>query len=208
MGIVVRVRSLLVLLFILSGVSVAMADRVILAPNGKKIPMGNYRFEHFFDQSRHERFRTSLGFGVTEAIDAEITYEERNDNVLSIDASYNFIPAVVGISPGISVGVRDALGKTEDGRFYYLAVTQKVGQFGELSSDVPAEITLGLAFGDVTGPIVGVMLPFRESFRILADYDATRINAGLEYRPMNDLWIRWIHREKQSLWSLTYVLRL
>lgn len=208
MGIVQQVRNLLAILVLFATVTTSFADRVIFAPNGKKIPMGNFRFEHLFDQSRHERFRSSLGFGITEAIDAEITYEERNRKVFSIDASYNFVPAVVGISPGISVGVRDALGKTEDGRFFYIAVTQKVGQFGDLSTDVPAEITLGFAFGDIAEPLVGVMLPFRQSFRVLVDYDATRINAGLEYRPMNDLWIRWIHRQKQSFWSLTYVLRL
>ena len=201
-------RNLLAFILFLGSAAIANADRVILAPNAKKIPMGMLRIEHLFDQSDHGRFRTALGMGVTEAIDAEITYEQRNDKVFSIDLSYNFVPAVVGISPGISVGVRDALGKTEDGRFYYLAVTQKVGQLGEFNSDVPAEISLGLAFGDRNAPLVGVMLPFRESFRVLVDYDTTRINAGLEYRPFQDLWVRWIHREGQSLWSLTFIARL
>ena len=208
MGIVLRVRNLLALILLLGSAATLSADRVILAPNAKKIPMGLLRIEHLFDQSDHGRFRTALGMGVTEAIDAEFTYEERSEKNFSIDLSYNIVPAVVGISPGISVGVRDALGKTEDGRFYYLAMTQKVGQFGEFNSDTPAEISLGIALGDRNAPLVGVMLPFRESFRVLVDYDATRINAGLEYRPFQDLWIRWIHREGQSLWGLTFVVRL
>lgn len=208
MGIVLRVRNLLALILLLGSAAAASADRVILAPNAKKIPMGMLRIEHLFDQSDRARFRTALGMGITEAIDAEITYEERSDKNFSIDLSYNIVPAVVGISPGISVGVRDALGKTEDGRFYYIAMTQKVGQFGEFNSDVPAEMSLGIAIGDRISPLVGVMLPFRESFRVLADYDATRINAGLEYRPFQDLWVRWIHRQGQSLWGLTFVARL
>jgi hypothetical protein len=188
----------------------AAADRLILMPTAKKIPLGIARLEHMFDQSDMGRFRSALGVGLSEAIDAELTFEERNgrQRVLSLDVSYNIVPSVVGITPGFSVGVRDVRGTTSDGRFAYIAMTHKVGQFDDFSSDVPAEVTLGLAMGDRQTAFIGFMLPFRESFRLLGEFDTRRVSGAVEFRPRDDVWIRWIHRERQSLWSLTFVARL
>jgi hypothetical protein len=172
---------------------------------GSKIPLGVARLEHMFDQAHPGKLRSSLAMGLTEAIDAEITYEEGQGSgkVVSYDLSYNFVPPIVNLSPGFSVGVRDGRGVTEDGRFFYAAMTEKFGLTGTYNSDVPAEVSLGLGVGDTDSAFVAVMLPLRTTFRVLAEYDTRRISSALEYRPVPQFWVRWIHRPEQTLWSLT-----
>lgn len=198
---------LLVVALVLSGWT--QAERLIMAPTAKKVPFGTARLEYLFDQAERDWHRTSLAVGVTTSIDAELTYEniEGHDRVLSYDVSYNILPPLTNLAPGFSVGLRDGTGKTKDGRFVYAASTFRFGQLGQFNGDSPAEATLGFAIGDRTTPFVGVVLPFRESFRLLAEFDTRRTSGGLEFRPHRDVWVRWIHREKQSLWSLTLVSR-
>ena len=73
----------------------------------------------------------------------------------------------------------------------------------EYNGETPAEISLGGAFGNRSKAYVAVMLPLRSSFRVLAEYDSHRVSAALEFRPVAQLWTRWIHRSRQSLWSVT-----
>lgn len=197
------------LLICLAMSGMAHADRLILAPVGKKIPYGTFRLEHFFDQAERDWYRTALAVGVTPTIDAELTYESVEDRqrVLSYDVSYNVLPPLTNLAPGISVGLRDGTGETDDGRFAYLAATYRFGQLGQFNQDSPAEVTIGIAQGDESTAFVGVMLPFRESFRMLAEFDTQRVSGGFEFRPHRDVWVRWVHRPKQSLWSLTLVSR-
>lgn len=196
---------------ILAGVFLAgsaHADRLILSPTGKKVPFGTARIEHLFDQSVPGSHRSTLAIGLTDSIDAELTYEEfGNGRIASFDASYNLLPPLTNLAPGISVGIRDGIGKSRDGRYYYAAATYRFGQTGRFSGDSPAEASLGFAFGDVTAPFFGLSLPFRESFRLLAEFDTRRVSGGFEFRPHRDVWVRWIHRESQSLISLTVSAR-
>jgi len=199
--------SLLLIVLLLSGL--AHADRLILAPLGKKIPYGTIRLEHLFDQAERDSYRTAMAVGVTESIDAELTYENRNDRrrVLSYDVSYNVLPPLTNFAPGISVGLRDGVGKSQDGRFAYLAATYRFGQLGRYSQDTSAEVTLGLSQGDRSSAFVGVLMPFRESFRMMVEHDTRRVSGGFEFRPHRDVWVRWIHRSDESLWSVTLVSR-
>jgi hypothetical protein len=194
----------------LAAVALAPADRLSLAPLGKKVPFGTFRLEHMFDQAEHGRSRTALAVGLTESVDAELTWErgEGKGKVLSFDLSYNIVPPITDLTPGFSIGLRDGLGETRDDRFFYGAVTHKFGQTGVYSGEVPVEATMGLAIGDRVAPFFALSLPFRPSFRVLAEFDTVRVSGGLEYRPVDDLWVRWIHREDQSLWSVTLVKRL
>lgn len=196
-------------LFILAMSGWTQADRLILAPTGKKIPYGTVRLEHLFDQAEREWYRTALAVGITSTIDAELTFEsiEGRDKILSYDVSYNFLPPLTNFAPGFSVGLRDGTGKTAEGRYLYLASTFRFGQIGRYNSDTPSEVTLGFSVGDRTSPFVGVLLPVRESLRLMAEFDTRRVTGGLEFRPHRDVWVRWIHREEQSLWSLTLVSR-
>lgn len=196
-------------LFCLVASGFAHADRLILAPVGKKVPYRTFRLEHKFDQAERDRYRSAFAVGLSDTIDAELSYETREgrSRVVSYDVAYNILPPLTNFAPGLSVGLRDGTGKTDDGRYLYLASTYRFGQIGRYNSDFPAEVTLGIAQGDRSAPFVGVVLPVREAFRLMAEFDTVRVSGGIEFRPHRDVWVRWIHREQQSLWSLTMVSR-
>lgn len=185
------------------------ADHLIRIPVGRKIPYLEARLEHLFDQTEPRRNRTRLDFGLTEAIEASLVVEDGwgRGRVESFDVSYNVLPPLTNIAPGLSVGVTDGIGKTRDGRSFYVAATYRIGLTGRYNGDVPLEVSHGYAVGDHDGYFVGVTIPFRESFRLLAEHDGRRVNAALEFRPLKDVWVRWIHRPEQSLWSITLVKR-
>lgn len=187
--------------------ALAFGDRLILIPTAIKIPYGTAKLEHMFDGAEPRHSRTALGFGFNQSIDAEITFENQSDQdqILSFDISYNLLPAIAGFSPGISVGVRDGIAKSEEGRYFYGAVTYKMPTSDDFLSDLVAEATLGIAYGDRKTAFVGASVPFSRALRLLAEFDTRKVSGGLEYRPRQDLWVRWIHRDDESLWSLTLV---
>lgn len=187
--------------------ALAFGDRLILIPTAIKIPYGTAKLEHMFDGAEPRHSRTALGVGVNQSIDAEITFEEQSDRdkVFSFDISYNLLPAIAGFSPGVSVGVRDGTGKTEEGRYFYGVVTYKMPTSDDFMSDLVAEATLGIAYGDRKTAFVGANVPFSRALRLLAEFDTREVSGGLEYRPRQDVRVRWIHREDSSLWSLTLV---
>jgi hypothetical protein len=190
---------------LLAAAVVCQADRLILAPTARKVPYRSARLEHMFDQTDFGRSRTMLAVGLTDAIDVEFLFEqgEGRGEVQSLDLSYNVLPALTGVALGLSVGVRDLAGKTKDGRSVYLAWTHRIGLSGRYNGDVPLDLTQGYRIGEPNGFFVGVMIPFRSTFRLLAEHDASRVNAGLEWRPLRDVGVRWIHRHEQSLWSVS-----
>lgn len=179
----------------------AFADRLITIPTGSKIRLNTIRAEGLFEQSRARSSRYYLGTGVTNAIDVELTGEKFEGHKLrtSIDFSYNYIPPIIGIGPGVSFGVQDALGVTRDGRRYFLAITTKEGFADSVNGMVPAEFTFGAYFGSINAPFVGVMLPFTDRLRVLAEFNGRRITAGVEIRPLNDFGIRAVFDQKDVL---------
>ncbi|HJP82547.1 MAG TPA: hypothetical protein VJ835_03495 [Fimbriimonadaceae bacterium] len=184
-------RSLLPLaVFSLSALSAA--DRLITIPTGSKIKLDTIRAEGLWEQSRSRNSRYYIGAGLTNAIDFEFTGERFDGHRFrnSVDLSYNYIPPIIGFGPGISFGVQDAFGVTRGGRRFFLAITTREGFADSVSGAVPAEITIGAYFGSVNAPFVGVMLPFTDYVRALAEFDGRRINAGVEFRPMANLGLR------------------
>ena len=181
-------------LVLISFAAVASADRLITIPTGTKIKLYTIKFEGLWEQSRNRSSRYYLGAGITNAIDAQLTGEKFDGRRIrnSFDVAYNYIPPITGIGPGISFGIQDVLGVSRDGRRYFLAITTREGFADSVSGMVPAEITIGAYFGSVNSPFVGVMLPFTDYVRVLAEFNGKRINAGLELRPTNDIGLRAI----------------
>lgn len=181
--------------------SIACADRLITIPTGTKIKLHTFRVEGLWEQSTARTEKTYYGFGVTDAIDAEIETEKfpGRDMRATFDVAYNYIPPITGIGPGISFGVKDVLGNSQDGRRYFLAITQREGYSDTVNGSVPMELTLGGYFGAVNSPFVGVMLPFTDKVRFMAEYDGRRISAGFDIRPLNNVGLRAIFSNRDTL---------
>jgi len=189
--------------------TLSMADRLITIPTGTKITLDTVKFEGLTEQSRSRSSRYWLGFGVTNAIDAQITGEkfEFGRFKTSFDVAYNYIPPITGIGPGISFGVQDVLNETHDGRRYFLAITTKEGFADSVNGSVPAEITIGGYFGSINSPFVGVMLPFTDKLRFLAEFNGRRITAGVDIRPTNDIGLRAVFDQRDVLVGAQITLR-
>ncbi len=187
----------------------ASADRLFLLPVGKHIPFGSARLEHTFDGSDSRTNQSWLGFGVTNIFDMAISYEEFSgrNRVGSVDFAYNYTTPITDFGPGLSVGVRDALNETRDGRYYYIAMTKYVGLQGELNQDVPLEFTVGYAAGSRNGLFGGATVPLTYFFRFVTEFTKDGVTSGLEARPFRDFSVKWMHREQQSLWSLGWTTR-
>ncbi|MBX3118078.1 MAG: hypothetical protein KF784_03370 [Fimbriimonadaceae bacterium] len=187
----------------------ASADRLFFLPVGKKIPFGTARVEYMFDGGSHDTNRGWLGLGITNIFDLELTYEQFNgrNKVNSVDFSYNYLTPITDFGPGISVGVRDALNETREGRYYYIAATKYVGLEGELNQNVPLEFTIGYAGGSRNGLFAGADVPITEFFHLITEFNKSGVTNGLELRPHRGLSVRWMHRDQQVLWSLGWTKR-
>lgn len=179
----------------------AFADRLITVPTATKIRLNTIKVEGLLEQSRGRSQKYYLGTGVTDAIDLEFTSERFNGNNLrtSFDVAYNVLPPLPGYGPGVSVGVQDTLGVTRDGRRFYLAITTKEGDADTVSGWVSLEYTIGMYFGAVTSPFVGLSIPFTPYVKFLSEYNGRRVNAGVEIRPTQDIGLRAIFERKNVL---------
>ena len=158
------------------------------------------------DTSRSQEY---LGLGIGKSFDAAITWERvPGGGQPSFDFSFSYVDPVVNYTPGVSVGVVDALDRSTDGRRFFFAVTYRSGLDGRHNSRTPAEATIGAFVGASDAMFVGVSLPFSESFRLVAEHDSFRIGAGFEVRPVRDFSVRWIQRDGQNQWSLSLLGRL
>ena len=145
---------------------------------------------------------TFVGFGFGNAFDAEVTLlsnipGHREEGLL--DLSYNYIPAIPDFGLGISVGVQDIADRSEAGRSFYFAITQKTNNFDVGNADTPTEITLGLGTGRYGGMFFGARLPITNVFRIVTEYDSHRPMVGLEIVPTENLTVRWLIRDRETL---------
>jgi len=189
--------------------SAAHADRLITIPTGTKIQMNTWRFEGLWEQSRNRSSQYYLGTGITNSFEVELTGEKWEGHRIrnSFDFSYNYIPPIIGFGPGISVGIKDAMGVTRDGRRFYLAVTNKEGFADTVHGLVPAEFTFGLYLGSVNRPFVGMMLPFTDYVRIMVEFNGQRINAGTEIRVNRSFGIRAVVDRKDVMVGGQFTLR-
>lgn len=190
--------------------SSAMADRLISIPLGRKVPYKAVRIQHLFDGADRKEIRTSIGLGVTEAFDMEITYDDYRGyrDRLSFDLAYNLSEPLVGLAPGFSLGIRDALDETEEGRSFFLSGTFAEGGLGLYNQNAPVDATIGfLVDRKRTRPFVGVSVPFTDRFLLVAEHDSRRPIGGLELRPFAGASVRWLHQPEKSMWQIGFQQR-
>ena len=187
----------------------AGAERLFNIPTASKTKIGDYKFGVRYNQHRFKDYEGQIGFGISDSIDAEATTERiGNRTTSSMNLSYNLLTAFPDLAPGLSIGLRDILDNSRQGRSAYFAFTFKVNQFGTYNQNTPLEVTIGAATGGMDGMFFGAMIPFVDQFRLIAEHDTLGMQAGLEIRPTKDLSIQWMfRREKTQLgfgWSMRF----
>jgi hypothetical protein len=187
----------------------AQADRLFMVPTGTKVHLGTVRFETMFEQAKSGSRRDSVATAVGQSFDFELVSDRMGSRRGggTFDFSYNFAFPVPDVSPGISVGMRDVLNRTVDGRGLYAAATFKYGQMDPFNSNSPAEVTVGAGMGAFRGAFVGFLLPVTDRFRLIAEHDSRRITAGVELRPIPAVSLKWMHRQDSSLLSLSWTVK-
>jgi hypothetical protein len=186
---------------------VASADRVVLVPTGKKLLRGQIRLEAL--DRPGDRGRVWLGTGLLQSFELEGVLSEERPGTWAgtFDFAYNHAPPFTDISPGISVGVMDALNRTEEGRALYLAVTYRYGNVGDLNQDVPTELTVGLWTRPQGLAFFGVSLPFSQQLRFLAEHDSDRLAGGIELRPADGVGAKVVFEREGTAFGLILSLR-
>lgn len=181
----------------------AFADRLILIPTATKLQYGTYRLEHLFDQRGSGHTQQYAGFGIGMSFDMALTSGDLGGgHDASVDFAFHVLDPIVNFAPGVSVGVVDALDKTQDGRRGYVATTYRSGLDGAFNAFNPAEATLGVFFGSKNAWFAGAQLPFSDALRLLVEHDSYRLSAGVEIRPIKGWSLRWVQREDRQVWSL------
>ncbi len=201
------VRSITSLALMLAALPVC-ADRIVLAPTATKLPEGAVRAD-WLSCPGHGRDQCWVGYGLGDAFELEITGERFGSEgfVPSFNFAYNYITPITDMTPGISVGIQDALNRGEDGRSGYLALTFRFGNEGDLNQDVPTEVTLGAATHNGGTPFGGVKLPFAEQLWLVAEHDGIRLTSGVEVRPFKGASLRWMFRDRQTMVGAAFTHR-
>jgi len=182
----------------------ACADDLIDIPTARKIPFEDVRFEYRAVPVAGGDFQHFLGIGIGKSFELDLR-DVQNPGYRqagTFDFSYNFTPALPGISPGISFGVQDAANLTSDGRRFYLVTTFR-NDLDAFSSNLYADVTLGVQAGSLTSPFVGVAVPFGPRFYVLAEDSGFRVSSGLEFRPSPRVTLRALVRGQQTMLSLS-----
>lgn len=173
-----------------------MADRVVFTPTGQKLLNDTVKIEYLnFAPQDYTYGWLTYGFGTNYEIEL---YGENLDTkriVNGLNFSYNLFPAFKDTTPGISFGVIDLLGDTEDGRAFYAAFTFELQNYDPGNQDVPTELSFGFWSGRQGLIFANARMPFSEKLWLLAEHDSRSINAGVEVRPIDEARIRLLFRD-------------
>lgn len=187
----------------------AHADRLINIPTGTKVFVRTLKLDSQWvpTNTRQSRFGLRAPIGQNMDVEIDAAQAQGNRGRLRLSAGYQLFVPIPDVAPGICVGIRDIGDEGPDGRSAYLAFTYKFAQEGYYNQNVPVDLTLGIGTGGLRGPFGGIVLPFADAFRLLAEYDTKRLTGGLEIRPVRDLSVQWLFREHETRLHLTWLLR-
>ncbi len=184
--------------------SLALADREIQVPKGRRLTTNEWKAEILGVSGEKDR-TFWLGSGFLKSFDAELTLETKDQysRAVSFNVSYNVAPPLVDISPGISFGIIDGLNRTENGRTVYLATTFRYGNDGIFNQDVPTDLTIGFWSRSSGLLFFAANLPFSKHFALLAEQDSKRLGAGFQFKPLRGLTLKAIFESGVTRFGLT-----
>ncbi len=187
---------------------IASADQLIDIPTARKIPFEDVRYEFRAAPVVSGDLAHFLGIGVGNSFELDLrdVVKSGMNPVGTFDFSYNYIASVPGISPGISLGVLDASNLTQDGRRFY-AVTTFRNPMDDLPGNLYSDISVGIQTGSLTSPFIGISLPFSKSFYLIAEHNGFRLSSGVELRPAPHVAVRFITRDRETLVSISAMLK-
>ncbi|MBI2844552.1 MAG: hypothetical protein HYX78_14250 [Armatimonadetes bacterium] len=167
----------------------ATADRIIFAPTGNVLGLGEIKAEGAFSPSNDDAKVYWLNVGLPRLELSGIRFENGgslvgadNENVAGVELA---VLPETPITPGIGVGVWDITDETIEGRGYYLAVSKGIPLTRQLPlplSDIRLHVGFGLSgvdtlFGGVEGNI-----PL--GLRLSAEYFQDDFNLALGLRAL------------------------
>ncbi len=177
-------------------VAISFGDRIIDVPIGRSLTMGTFQYSDLEGMNRGGVYDRYLAY--SPLIGFEFGARQRmrpsENGRMTFDMSYNLVSPVAALSPGISVGMLDALNETNDGRRTYLAVTfRELLDVGDKGAN--GEATLGIQFGHINSGFVGVSLPLSKNFKFLVEHNGARISTGFELGIDKSIRARMITQE-------------
>lgn len=186
----------------------ASADRLISLQTARKLTVGTLRAEYLSELSRGRTQMTYLAAGLTTTWEAELRTERfgNGDTKFTGDLVYNVVSPLSGISPGIAFGMQDVAGTTRDGRQLFGCITFREEDESR-NETIYEDVTVGLLVGRRTTPYLALSFPFSPEIRLLAEASSLRAQAGIEVRPVRNLGLRLVAREKDLLGSVSYTVR-
>ena len=182
----------------------AFADELIDIPTARKLQLDDVRYEFRGSPYAGGSIQQFLGVGVGQSFELDLR-DVRNAGTHSagtFDFSYNLLSAIPGISPGISFGIQDAANLTSDGRRFYAVATLR-NDLDELPGNLYEDVTLGVQFGSLNSPFVGIALPVSKQMYLIAEHSGFRLSAGVEFRPLPHVAFRIITRDRETMLSLS-----
>ncbi len=188
--------------------SLAHADWLIDTPTARKIAFKRARYE-FRSMLKGGMQEHRLGYGLTETVELTFRSERLASGLPTVGtADLSYVPTgpVPGLSPGIVFGIMDIADKTRDGRRGFLGMTFRE-DFTGLDGTNYGDITLGAFVGKVTQPFFGASVPFSGQFRLLVEHNGLRPVVGLELRPFKELSLRYILRDRETLFGISLAYR-
>lgn len=186
----------------------SFAERFITIPMGRKVPFKAAKLQVLWNREDSQTYQASLGLGIAEAFDIDVTMEDFGRKRSSVDFSYSFVDPVVGYGPGLSLGVRDLLDETAEGTQLFVVGTVSVGNNADFNQDTPTLATIGVFFDDRKGKFfVGVSQPITNQVLIVTEHNSRKLVGGFELRPLPDGWARFLFGNRENLIQVGYLKR-
>jgi hypothetical protein len=181
----------------------AFADRILFVPTGEKLRLGELKVSGVFSTDSSRQVELRLGAGVTRELEFSLSHfsAKNQSSRQSFSASYTFIDAIPEFSPAISVGIEDALNKSDRGRSLYLALSTTSYLDSVFPLSIPLQVTLGTGTGELSGVFGGVRLPLADEFLILGEWDRSGARIGAELRPIPYVRIGYFSGLKGNFWT-------
>lgn len=184
------------------------ADVTLFSPSARVLPSHSAVIYGLYDTSpgfwRAGDIRVGLGSGLEADFDAA-----RGDDGTgrqSLNLEYQRMGPFPGV-PGLAFGLLDLAGTTKAGTRAYVVMTQEEDLFADLSHDLTAEFSLGLAMGSQLRPFVGVKIPLGSQLKLLAEHDGYTVNAGIEFDPSPSFAISEVCRGSVTMLKASYKIR-
>ena len=202
------VRSLAVATF-LGIVSLANADWLIDIPTGRKIIYQGYHLEWRSESLQGGFSESRFGYGIGKSFDLTVRTQALGSpsaTVGAVDFSFAALPAVPGISPGVTVGVLDCGDRTADGRRGFASLTFRE-DFESIDGTLLADVTIGAFFGTKSAGFVGFAVPLTRNFRFVGEHNGIRISGGVEYNFAPHVAFRLLERDRSLLMGVSLASR-